>query len=196
MAKEAPRAFPGPCRRSCSAAACLGGPTDIGGVIMKRSLKTLFCLAVLVGAVTIASTAEAGYLMVTNFSSLGRSVMLFNKSDGSLVQKNWIVSDATNVLNSPTEALAIGTDVWISDQGPEQGLPLRLDDRNVQVGRHRQRDGQPQQHSRHRVRREYRLRDQRRGQPELRQRRCDVQRYDGLIPGATSPCNPACLPGT
>lgn len=65
---------------------------------------------------SLAPRAAAQYLMVTNFSSLGRSVMLFNKSDGSLVQKNWIVSDATNVLNSPTEALAIGTVVWISDQ--------------------------------------------------------------------------------
>lgn len=64
-----------------------------------------------------ASSASAQYLMVPNFSSAGRSIMLFNKSDGSLVQQNWIVGDGgANVFNSPTEALAIGTDVWISDQ--------------------------------------------------------------------------------
>lgn len=64
----------------------------------------------------VAASASAQYLMVTNFSSGGRSIMLFNKSDGSLVQKNWIVGDTTNVFNSQTECLAIGTDVWISDQ--------------------------------------------------------------------------------
>lgn len=79
-----------------------------------RPFSLIAMVGLLVGG--LASSARADYLMATNFSSLGRSVMLFNKSDGSLVNKNWIVSDATNVLNSPTEALAIGTDVWISDQ--------------------------------------------------------------------------------
>ncbi len=65
-----------------------------------------------------ASSAHASYLMVTNYSSAGnpRSIMLFNKSDGSLVQQHWIVGDTSNVFNSQTESLAIGTDVWISDQ--------------------------------------------------------------------------------
>jgi hypothetical protein len=75
--------------------------------------KALFVLAV----AGIASSASAKYLMVTNFSSGNRSIMLFNKSNGSLVQQNWIVGDgAANVFNSQTEALSIGSDVWISDQ--------------------------------------------------------------------------------
>lgn len=79
-------------------------------------MKTLSALAIVAG---LAASASAQYLMVTNFSSGSpgpRSVMLFNKSDGSLVNKNWIVGDATNVFSSQTEAIAVGTDVWISDQ--------------------------------------------------------------------------------
>ncbi|MBY0113379.1 MAG: PEP-CTERM sorting domain-containing protein [Phycisphaerales bacterium] len=79
--------------------------------------KALLALAVASVAGGIASSASAQYLMVTNFSSSGRSVMLFNKSNGSLVSQNWIVGDGgANVFNSQTEALSIGSDVWISDQ--------------------------------------------------------------------------------
>jgi hypothetical protein len=72
----------------------------------------------IVALALVTSSAMANYLMVTNYSSGGnpRSIMLFNKSDGSLVQQHWIVGDAVNVFDSQTEALAIGTDVWITDQ--------------------------------------------------------------------------------
>lgn len=75
--------------------------------------KALLVLAI----AGVASSASAKYLMVTNFASGNRSIMLFNKSDGSLVQQNWIVGDGVNnIFNSQTEALSIGSDVWISDQ--------------------------------------------------------------------------------
>ncbi|HEX8876038.1 MAG TPA: hypothetical protein VF777_04770 [Phycisphaerales bacterium] len=81
---------------------------------MKKALLVLAVASVVGG---IASSASAKYLMVTNFASGNRSIMLFNKSDGSLVQQNWIVGDgAANVFSSQTEALSIGSDVWISDQ--------------------------------------------------------------------------------
>jgi len=77
-------------------------------------MKKLAALALVAG---LASAAAGQYLMVPNFSSSGRSSMLFNKSDGSLVNQNWIVGDGgANVFNSQTECLSIGTDVWISDQ--------------------------------------------------------------------------------
>lgn len=75
--------------------------------------KALFVLA----AAGIASSASAQYLMVTNFASGNRSVMLFRKSDGALVNQNFIVGDGgANVFNSQTEALSIGSKVWITDQ--------------------------------------------------------------------------------
>lgn len=80
---------------------------------MKRAL--VFVAAGMMAGV--AASASAKYLMVTNFSSGNRSIMLFNKSDGSLVNQNWIVGDGgANVFNSQTECLSIGSDVWISDQ--------------------------------------------------------------------------------
>lgn len=78
--------------------------------------KALLALAVASVAGGIASSASAQYLMVTNFASGNRSIMLFRKSDGALVNQNFIVGDATNVFNSQTEALSIGSDVWITDQ--------------------------------------------------------------------------------
>jgi len=81
---------------------------------MNRAIVILAVAGVLAG---LASSASATYLMVTNFSSSNRSIMLFNKSDGSLVSQNWIVGDGgANIFNSQTEALSIGSDVWISDQ--------------------------------------------------------------------------------
>jgi len=79
-------------------------------------------ILMLAGAALSGSTALGGnYLMVPNFSSSTsggnvRSIMLFNKSDGSLVNRNFIVGDASNVFQTPREAIQVGSQVWICDQ--------------------------------------------------------------------------------
>jgi hypothetical protein len=83
----------------------------------RRGLGVAKLAGVAIGALFGASGAFAGnYLMVPNFSTSGRSIMLFNKSDGSLVNKNFIVGDANNVLQTPREAIQVGNQVWICDQ--------------------------------------------------------------------------------
>jgi hypothetical protein len=80
-------------------------------------------VAVLAGFAAAGSAAFGGdYLLVPNFSSSTsggnvRSIMLFNKSDGSLVNRNFIVGDANNVFTTPREAIQVGSDqIWICDQ--------------------------------------------------------------------------------
>ncbi len=79
-------------------------------------------LAAIVAGVSGGAMSLGGnFLMVPNFSSSTsggnvRSIMLFNKSDGSLVNRNFIVGDANNVFQTPREAIQVGNQVWICDQ--------------------------------------------------------------------------------
>ena len=77
-------------------------------------MRREFFAAVCVGAMGVGAS---GQLMITD-SGVGDRVMLFDSYDGSLLDLNWI-TDVGAVgwqFTTPKEALAVGKEIWVSDQ--------------------------------------------------------------------------------
>jgi hypothetical protein len=93
-----------------------GSPRSIH-VLGKNSIARLAFVATLAGAALCAPRARAqSYMMVPDEGGL--RLMLFNASDGSIVDLNYIASGVNGAptFHNPKSAIQVGNEIWLVDQ--------------------------------------------------------------------------------
>jgi hypothetical protein len=82
-----------------------------------RTPGTIAALRALAGTAALAlagTAANAQYLMVPDWTA--DKVMLFNATDGSLVNLNFIIESPDYPMSSPRAAIQVNDEIWVCDQ--------------------------------------------------------------------------------
>ncbi|HZW07624.1 MAG TPA: GC-type dockerin domain-anchored protein [Phycisphaerales bacterium] len=79
-------------------------------------MQTIRTAAAALALTTLAASLQAQFVMITDWTA--DRVMLFNESDGSIANLDFIADGAGNGYDwaSPRDALQVGNEIWVSDQ--------------------------------------------------------------------------------
>ncbi|HYD01630.1 MAG TPA: hypothetical protein VEB22_10425, partial [Phycisphaerales bacterium] len=79
-------------------------------------MQTLRTAAAALALTTLAASLQAQFVMITDWTA--DRVMLFNESDGSVANLDFILDGAGVGYDwaSPRDAIQVGNEIWVSDQ--------------------------------------------------------------------------------